>query len=179
MKILNNNCWTVTAKKAGKGEPFHFKPLWVGHWDSLSRLKWTTGITYKATHYLVPMKVQIFWLWFYIEVQLKGVKQSEMEMEVKQETREISQTITFPVKDWETAKVKIGHLNYQGTISLMDAVEVIKQLEEKNGYNIEKPEAEPGDQVQCKNCQWQGTERQLANAADLCPNCRSNAIISI
>lgn len=80
MNIIKNKSITITAKKAGKAEPFHLKPLWCPHWDSYSQIRWEKNETYNCSNFLLPTKIQIFWLWFYIEIVVNAEKQSEMKI---------------------------------------------------------------------------------------------------
>jgi hypothetical protein len=80
MNIIKNKCLTLSAKKAGKGERFHLKPVCCPHWDSFSQLRWQENETYNCKNFLLPTKIQIFWLWFYVELNIIGEKQSEMKM---------------------------------------------------------------------------------------------------
>lgn len=86
MNIVKNKSIELFAKKAGKREPFHFKPIWCPHWDSLSAIRYDKGAAYNCTNFLVPMKIQVFWLWFYFELNINREKQSDMKMVMYNET---------------------------------------------------------------------------------------------
>ncbi len=81
MKLIKNRCFTLDVKKAGKGEPFHVKPIICGNWQSYSKLKYANkGMIYDCTNYMLSTQTQIFWLWFYFELNL--VRQTNSEFKV-------------------------------------------------------------------------------------------------
>jgi hypothetical protein len=80
MILLKNSCFCIEAKRSGKGERFHWKPLTIGHWDSLSEVRYEKDSNYNVTHYLVPMTVSVFIGWFVIHLKMQKKQQSQQSM---------------------------------------------------------------------------------------------------
>jgi len=76
MKILNSKFIKISICKSGKGEKFHWKIMPCPHRESMASLSYDKDETYNATHYFVTPFIQLFWMWFIIEIELPKEKLS-------------------------------------------------------------------------------------------------------
>jgi len=77
---IGANVYTFGITRAGKGQPFNWKPEVCPHWDSLHSISYSKDGMYNTISYYVPMYCQIFWLGliFYIKVWKKELGSHRM-----------------------------------------------------------------------------------------------------